>query len=458
MLYLAFEYNRGGNIAHQLSEYFRVITFCKKYNYKFAYIPFKNNSSYFNKIYDFSIFHEYQYNILQLDNNIINIDCNNLLDNFINKCKYYETQKDKTCIFCPLTEYPNIISIITSKITQDEITNTIKLYKGLLYNNIPNYANCEYICIHNIDSSTNGIKTDSNYYLEKYSELINMHNVSKTMPVYIFDNNFDIDIYKNVITNLVIKNLSDENVIKTVAHAKFFIASKTGISNIAHIFSNCMTIIVKDDWNVYFDNKIYNNLIKDEYDNIIDTDRIETTEQDLAKKYIQENDVILELGARYGSVSCVVNKKLKNKKNHIVVEPDNRVWCALEKNRNFNNCEFHIVKGFISKKKLSLTNLDNCRGGYGSTAYEDKLSVINSYSLEEIQNLYNIIPNVLIADCEGFLENFFDENPNLYTSLNKILFESDYPDKCDYDKIKTNLLNNGFINAETVGNQHVWIK
>ena len=47
----------------------------------------------------------------------------------------------------------------------------------------------------------------------------------------------------------------------------------------------------------------------------IDTNRIEKHEQDLANLYILENDVVLELGARYGSVSCVINSKLANKNN-----------------------------------------------------------------------------------------------------------------------------------------------
>jgi len=78
--------------------------------------------------------------------------------------------------------------------------------------------------------------------------------------------------------------------------------------------------------------------------NKVDIEHIEKTEQDLAKQYILENDIVLELGARYGSVSCVINSKLNNKKNQVVVEPDDRVWDALEKNKVNNNCEFNIVK------------------------------------------------------------------------------------------------------------------
>lgn len=197
--------------------------------------------------------------------------------------------------------------------------------------------------------------------------------------------------------------------------------------------------------------------IRDQFDNPIDIDHIEKPEQDLAKKYIQENDVVLELGARYGSVSCVINSKLKKKTNQVSVEPDERVWDALEKNRDRNACEFHIVKGFLSSKKLGLTNTDVCHGGYASTYIEQKDTQIPSYTLNEIQEKYNLRFNVLVADCEGFLEQFFEENPKFYDSLRLIIFEADYPEKCNYKKIRMTLAKRGFKKL-LEGHQNVWKK
>ena len=95
-----------------------------------------------------------------------------------------------------------------------------------------------------------------------------------------------------------------------------------------------------------------NLLFYDENDNIVDHTKMELDEQMLVTKYINPDDIVLELGARYGTVSCTINKIL-NHKNQVVVEPDKRVWKALEDNMNRNKCEFHIIKGFISKKKIS---------------------------------------------------------------------------------------------------------
>jgi hypothetical protein len=148
----------------------------------------------------------------------------------------------------------------------------------------------------------------------------------------------------------------------------------------------------------------------------VNTEVIEKPEQDLVTKYINPNDIVLELGARYGSVSCIINSKLNCKTNQISVEPDDRVWQALERNKAKNSCHFHIIKGFISSKPLGLTNLEDCLGGYGSTFIEQPDSTISSYTIKEIQQKYNFKKNfnVLVADCEGFLEIFFKENPNFF--------------------------------------------
>ena len=170
---------------------------------------------------------------------------------------------------------------------------------------------------------------------------------------------------------------------------------------------------------------------------------VERKEQILAEEYIQADSVVLELGARYGSVSCVINKKLNDKTRQVVVEPDERVWDALEANKKRNGCEFHIIKGFVSNKKLGLTNTDDWRG-YGTTSMEDTSSSIPNYTLKEIESKYNLKFNTLVADCEGFLGIFFEENPHFYDQLELIIFEKDNPKMCNYKQIKKTLEEKGF--------------
>jgi FkbM family methyltransferase len=197
--------------------------------------------------------------------------------------------------------------------------------------------------------------------------------------------------------------------------------------------------------------------IYDQNNNLVDTDKLENPEQNIAKQYIKKNDIVLELGARYGSVSCIINSKLCNKNNQVSVEPDSRVWDALEKNKEINNCKFNIVKGFIGNKKMDLTNLNDHYGGYASTFIYNENTDILSYRLDEIMEQYKLKFNVLVADCEGFLEVFFDENPDFYKGLRLIIFEADYPEKCNYDKIRELLIKYNFKGILT-GHQNIYIK
>uniref|UniRef100_A0A6C0I4E1 Uncharacterized protein n=1 Tax=viral metagenome TaxID=1070528 RepID=A0A6C0I4E1_9ZZZZ len=220
--------------------------------------------------------------------------------------------------------------------------------------------------------------------------------------------------------------------------------------NISIIKDDILKQIIEND--LYYKNgevmKFY-----DENGGIIYNNSIEKPEQDLVNQYILEDDIVLELGARYGTVSCAINKKLKNKKNQVSVEPDDRVWNALDVNKIKNACDFNIVKGFVSNKKLGLI-LD----GYGTTFTFDEKTKIPSYSLDEIKTQYGINKfTALVADCEGFLEVFFDENPNLYHDLRFVMFEADYVDKCNYDKIKHNLILHKFVKI-IEGHQNIWIK
>ncbi len=195
------------------------------------------------------------------------------------------------------------------------------------------------------------------------------------------------------------------------------------------------------------------NTILDENNNRINTHKVEKLEQELAGKFIEENDRVLELGARYGSVSVVINKKLKNKDKHLAVEPDCRVWKALENNRQINDCHFNILKGVISKQKLGLEGLDEHQG-YGTTTCPDPNSDILNYSLEEFKD-YDF--NVLVADIEGGMEMFLEENEEFMKNLRLIMFEADRPDKCDYIKIKEFLRNNNYKQILN-GFQNVFIK
>lgn len=200
--------------------------------------------------------------------------------------------------------------------------------------------------------------------------------------------------------------------------------------------------------------QIWNKVVKKTYSDLVVYNELgykvphleyERDEQLIVSHYIRPTDVVLELGARYGSVSCIINKILNNKKNQVSVEPDSTVWDALEKTKQENKCDFLIYKGIISSNQYDLK-----LNGYGSTVdITNSISNMETIktdhiSLEDLQKTTGLKFNVLVADCEGFLETFLDENTFLYDQLDTLIFECDRPDVCNYNKIKSNLVANKF--------------
>lgn len=180
----------------------------------------------------------------------------------------------------------------------------------------------------------------------------------------------------------------------------------------------------------------------DENNNKIDINNIESDEQEQVRNYMPSGAVVLELGARYGTVSCIISKKLSNSLNLVAVEPDDTVWNALESNMKRNNCNFNIVKGIISNKKQSINYKE-----YSTTTSANNSSTLPNFTLDEIQQKYNLKFDTLVADCEGCLQELFEENPILYDQLKLIIIEHDMG-KTNYELLTQNFKKNNFIEIE----------
>lgn len=187
--------------------------------------------------------------------------------------------------------------------------------------------------------------------------------------------------------------------------------------------------------------------IKNESGDVINYMEVENNEWQLAEKFVKPHHKVLELGARYGSTSIVINKILMEKQKQVSVEPDFNVWDSLEKNRQENNCEFIILKGSISKQKESII-----QQGYSTFTFYDEKGHIDIFDLWEIQKNFDVSFNALIADCEGCLSKFIDDYPEFFQQLELVIFEQDCSNICNYGKLKELMIKNGL--KQVVGGFH----
>ena len=180
-------------------------------------------------------------------------------------------------------------------------------------------------------------------------------------------------------------------------------------------------------------------LLKDENGYIIDTASTERPEQVISNFFIDPDSSVLELGARYGSVSCIINKKLNDKTKQVSVEPDKIVWSVLDSNIAENGCSIRVHKGFVANTPRTLHQY-----GYASQSSAVEQSENISLSVKELESKYELTFDTLVADCEGFLETFFNEHPFMYSQLKTVIFEADAPNICNYDIIRKTLKEHGF--------------
>ena len=188
----------------------------------------------------------------------------------------------------------------------------------------------------------------------------------------------------------------------------------------------------------------------DERGRPINTDAEEVQEQQQAREFITSDCIVLELGARYGTVSCIINKQLSNPLHQVSVEPDEAVWRCLEQNRDTNGCSFHILRGAVSRVPLHVT-----QSGYGTTTNPRGAPNTYTYTLEQVEAMYQLRFNTLVADCEGSLGRFFAENPKLFDTLNLIILEADVPEWTDYESLYNEFRAHGLTQVVS-GFRQVW--
>ncbi len=190
----------------------------------------------------------------------------------------------------------------------------------------------------------------------------------------------------------------------------------------------------------------------------------EQFEQYLVFKYIKPDDVVLELGARYGIVSNTINLLLNNKTNHVVVEPDKTIIPSLKLNKKIFNSKFKICDKAISNTK-NLYYINQGIGSYTTNKIPNDKSInykkIKTISSHDFFKKYPLKFNVLIVDCEGCLLEFLNENLFLLDQIELIIFEKDWDTRINYSKVYKILTKNNFIKEFQIfktGFQQVWIK
>eukprot|EP00747_Dinoflagellata_sp_TGD_P033997 gnl/TRDRNA2_/TRDRNA2_136979_c0_seq4.p1 gnl/TRDRNA2_/TRDRNA2_136979_c0~~gnl/TRDRNA2_/TRDRNA2_136979_c0_seq4.p1 ORF type:complete len:325 (-),score=27.92 gnl/TRDRNA2_/TRDRNA2_136979_c0_seq4:340-1314(-) len=188
---------------------------------------------------------------------------------------------------------------------------------------------------------------------------------------------------------------------------------------------------------------------------------IEYPEHDLVRKWIPEDAVVAEFGARYGTTTCEIAKKLKNSGKLIAVEPDHSVQQILHRNLVSNNCKAHVLQGVVGSKAVEMNLYTGYAAQTGTSKHDQNNASVQHppvFSFEDAELLFDAKVDTLLIDCEGCAEYMMDQiGPKLKSQIKLVLLEadmpSDHPEQCpnhcmDYHPFFTFLKDNGFSKVD----------
>ena len=156
-----------------------------------------------------------------------------------------------------------------------------------------------------------------------------------------------------------------------------------------------------------------------------------------AADVILPDDVVLEVGARYGTMSCSLARIQGNTGNLISVEADPAVWDVLQYNMEAHNCRAFLVLGVLGEQdmvmmeetKITKTmNFLSLPLGYARMTSSD-LSVsgtrVTHFTWDDIEQKTGLVINAIIFDCEGCMFDILSSYRDKLRQVNKIIIEND---------------------------------
>jgi FkbM family methyltransferase len=148
----------------------------------------------------------------------------------------------------------------------------------------------------------------------------------------------------------------------------------------------------------------------------------ESEEVQLLTKYLNVNDKVIELGACIGFLGVIVNSKIKNKTDHILIEANPNLIPVIEENKKLNRSSFTVEHCLIGDPTINkYVEFSISDFILGSSVYQKSknTAMVRTKSLSEYSEKYNF----LIVDIEGGEYELIRKYQNEIAKFEKILIE-----------------------------------
>jgi FkbM family methyltransferase len=153
------------------------------------------------------------------------------------------------------------------------------------------------------------------------------------------------------------------------------------------------------------------------------TDTHEIHERRLVKAHLPADACVLDLGACLGVVSVVANSRLRDRTQHVVVEPNPEIIPVLTRNRDRNGAGFRIEQALVSRDSDGTFYVCDCptmSSAHKNTGRSIQVPVL---TVEEIEARHGLRFDALVMDIQGGEHGFFQENPELIARCRCVVLE-----------------------------------
>ena len=152
--------------------------------------------------------------------------------------------------------------------------------------------------------------------------------------------------------------------------------------------------------------------------------RYENVERRFARRYVEPDAAVLELGGCLGIVACVINQRLADPRRHVVLEPHPAIAGYLEANRKRNSCRFQIRRQVVARGDTAAFYLrDPYVGGSSMLRIEGRRIDVPSITIDRLEQETGLAFDTLVVDIEGGEAAFFAENDALLCRVRLVIVE-----------------------------------
>ncbi len=175
---------------------------------------------------------------------------------------------------------------------------------------------------------------------------------------------------------------------------------------------------------------------------------IEWDEWVMVRALVTPEHTVLEVGARFGTTSCMLAAATNNTGRVISVEPDYKVHRYLLANRDAHCCAFHVVQGTVATRPLVLNRASrgyNQRTRPASPNASSASGALPNFDVAQVERAVGHRINAALIDCEGCMDYVLSDD--LLSRLELLLIEEDQRDVVDYPAWHAKLRARGFRRA-----------